>query len=65
MDKLMKAIEGLEDKINNLKDLAEDYIKSLSIYDQLQDKIEEVKYSKNKIKSMIVFIYFIMIIICS
>jgi len=61
----MKAIEGLEDKINNLKDLAEDYIKSLSIYDQLQDKIEEVKYSKNKIKSMIVFIYFIMIIICS
>ncbi|XP_026815483.1 apolipophorins [Rhopalosiphum maidis] len=43
MDKLMKAIEGLEDKINNIKDLAEDYIKSLSIYDQLQDKIEELK----------------------
>jgi len=43
MDKFMKAIKELEKAINNIKDLTEDYIKSLSIYDLLHDQIEKVK----------------------
>lgn len=39
----MKAIEELEEAINNIKDLTEDFIKSLSIYDMLHDQIEKVK----------------------
>lgn len=58
----MTAIEKLEDKINNIKDLTEDYIKSLPIYDMLHDQIEKVKYSKHEIKSKIIFIYFTIII---
>jgi len=50
MDKFMRAIEKLEDRINNIKDLTEDYIKSLPIYDMLRDQIEKVKYSKHEIK---------------
>jgi len=49
MDKFMKAIEKLEDTINNIKDLTDDYIKSLPIYDMLHDQIEKVKYSKHEI----------------
>ncbi|XP_060861024.1 apolipophorins isoform X2 [Metopolophium dirhodum] len=43
MDKFMKAIEKLEDTINNIKDLTDDYIKSLPIYDMLHDQIEKLK----------------------
>ncbi|CAH1725498.1 unnamed protein product [Aphis gossypii] len=43
MDKFMKAIKELEKAINNIKDLTEDYIKSLSIYDLLHDQIEKLK----------------------
>lgn len=43
MDKFMKAIEELEEAINNIKDLTEDYIKSLSIYDLFHDQIEKLK----------------------
>uniref|UniRef100_A0A2H8TZF4 Apolipophorin n=1 Tax=Melanaphis sacchari TaxID=742174 RepID=A0A2H8TZF4_9HEMI len=43
MDKFMKAIEKLENTINNIKDITEDYIKNLSIYDLLRDQIEELK----------------------
>jgi len=43
MDKFMKAIEELQEAINNIKDLTEDYIKSLSIYDLFHDQIEKVK----------------------
>lgn len=39
----MKAIEELEGVINNIKDLTEDYIKSLSIYDLLHEQVENVK----------------------
>lgn len=58
----MKAIEKLEDTIKNIKDLTDDYIKSLPIYDMLHDQIEKVKYSNHEIKFIIVFIYFIMTI---
>jgi len=57
----MKAIEKLEDTINDIKDLTENFIKKLPLYDMLHDEIEKVKYSKHKIKSIILFIYFIMI----
>jgi len=49
----MKAIEKLEDTINDLKDLTENYIKRLPLYDMLHDEIEKVKCSKHEIKSII------------
>jgi len=53
----MKAIEKLEDTIKNIKDLTDDYIKRLPIYDMLHDQIEKVKYSKHEIISIILYLY--------
>lgn len=53
----MKAIEKLEDTINDIKDLTENFIKSLPLYDMLHDQIEKVKYSKHEIKSIIYYIH--------
>jgi len=43
MNTLMKAFDEFEEVINNIKDLTENYIKSLSIYELLHDQIENVK----------------------
>jgi len=56
----MKAVQKLEDTINDIKDLTDKFIKRLPIYDMLHDQIEQVIYSKHEINSIIMFIYFIM-----
>jgi len=38
----MNAIKELEDTINSIKDLTDNYIQSLPIYDLLRDQIEKV-----------------------